>query len=154
MRLMKLIALGLVVSCSPGSAMALDPAAEPAAVLGQCMTAKSTGDDRINLARWFLTAIGSAPQLKSVVTVTPEAKETQDRAVAALFTRLLTVACLDEAKAVAASSGSAGFRVAGEALGRIAMRELLSNPEAEASMGRFADYVVQGDFDKLTPKKP
>ncbi|HEY6870071.1 MAG TPA: hypothetical protein VI199_09990, partial [Novosphingobium sp.] len=148
--------LGLFVLGGPAQAVepAAAPAARPEVALGQCMTLKSTGEDRIALARWFITALGSAPQVKEVVTIAPGAKDQQDRAVAAVFTRLLTVACLTEAQAVTRTSGQAGFRVAGEALGRIAMLELLSDPAANATMGGFGKYVNEADFAKLKPAAP
>jgi hypothetical protein len=63
----------------------------PMKALRECVVMKSTGADRLAAARWMVTALSSAPQMAGLVSVTPAAKPDQDRAVAALFTRLLTV---------------------------------------------------------------
>jgi len=124
-----------------------------AAALGQCLTDKSTGADRMVLVRWFISSLTLAPQLSGVAEVKAETRDAIDRAVAATFTRLLTVDCLDQARIVAKEPGRDGFKVAGQTFGRIAAREVMGDPKADAAMGNFAKYLNDEDFAKLRPGK-
>lgn len=128
-----------------------DQAAQ-ARALGQCMVLKSTGADRLTVARWFLSAIASAPQVAGVATLLPGRKVELDKGMAALFTRLMAVDCAREARPLfAAQNAGESFRVAGEALGRVAISELLSNPEANAALGAYAQYLKKEDFKNVLP---
>jgi hypothetical protein len=133
------------------SADSLPPEVRAAADrLGRCMVSKSSGEDRIAVAGWMLAAMGSAPQLKGVVTVEPGKKEQADRTMAAFFTRIMTVDCAAEAKVLFASGDRRAFELAGRPLGEIAMRELLGNPVAMDSMAAYTRYLKESDFAGVT----
>ena len=90
-----LIALAIAGS-SPSSQT---PAADAPRTLGQCMAMKTTGEDRILVARWMLVAMASAPQMADFLTVAPGKKDGLDRGMATLFTRLLVRDCPDASRA-------------------------------------------------------
>lgn len=122
--------------------------------LGACLIAKSTGADRIAVARWMVAALASAPQAQDVATPRAGAKAAADRAMAALFTRLMVTECAAESKALFASGGmQAGFRVAGGALGRVAMEELLRDPKAAQALADYAELLREQDFAPVLPRK-
>ena len=141
---------GTLLAAAPASATA-EPESAPGEVLGRCMVLKSTGADRLLVARWFVAATASAPQAADVATVRSGRKDELDRAMAALFTRLLATDCADEARPLfAAGAGSeAGFRVAGEALGRVAIGELLGNQAARTALSAYTKYLRPEDFRKF-----
>lgn len=126
-------------------------AQEEAKALGECMVLKSTGADRLVVARWLLTSIASTPQAAGVATLTPGKKDEFDKGMAVVFTRLLSVDCADQARPLFKARDDAGFRVAGEALGRVAMEELLNNPQATAAMTAYTKYLKQEDFRNVLP---
>lgn len=132
-----------------GTAMAQTDA--QAQALGECMVLKSTGADRLVVARWFLTALASAPQAAGVATLAPGKKEEFDKGMATIFTRLMAVDCANEARPLFKAKDEAGFRVAGEALGRVAMEELLNNPQASAALSAYAKYLKQEEFKNVLP---
>ena len=141
----------LALSCSPAAAApAQDPDQAQAQALGQCFVAKSTGQDRIVVMRWMVAALASAPQLAEVVKVDATRKTEADKGMAALFTRLITVDCAAEAKPLFKNQSGAAFETAGEALGRIAMKELITDPNASSAMGTFAGYRKDRDFAAVT----
>lgn len=117
--------------------------------LGQCMVLKSSGEDRIVIARWMVLALASAPQLNDVMVVDQTKKVAADRAMAGLFTRLITSDCKPEAKALFATKDANAFELAGGPLGRIAMRELLSNEKAMGALAAYADYLKDSDFAEV-----
>lgn len=146
-----LITAGL--SLSPAAVQAQTGAMPEAEALGNCFVLKSTGEDRVALVRWFASAMLASPKTADLAQLAPGKMEQAQRQVAAIFTRLMTKDCLTEAQAVAkTSNASAGFELAGSALGKIAVRELLSDPAAEAAISGFAKYVPKEDFKKLDGK--
>lgn len=107
---------------------------------------KTTGQDRILVARWMIAAIGSAPQLGDIVKVDTVKKDQTDQAMAQLFTRLIKEDCAEHSVPMLKSKDKDGFGTGGEALGKIAMQELLGNKTASASLMAFARYIDEADF--------
>lgn len=143
------IALGLAATAPVQAAAPAPAAASPAQALGQCMALKTTGEDRILVARWMLVAMASGPQMTGVVTVQPGQKEKYDRGMATLFTRLLVTDCPDLSREVFKLRDNAAFRVAGESLGQVAMQELLTNPQAAAALGAYVKYLDLDAFKAI-----
>ena len=147
----KILALGpslalLMIVSGPVAAQGNADTNQLAEKLGQCLVDNSTGADRIAVAGWMLAAIASAPQLKDVAVVTPAKKEQLDRGMAAVFTRLMTKDCPAQAQALIATQDQSGFEVAGGALGKIAMQELLGNPASQRAIGEYTRYLNRADF--------
>ena len=86
-----------------------------------------------------------------MVKVDAAQKDQLDRQIAVIWTRLITVDCLEEARALGSKNLGAGMRAAGEALGTTAVAELLGNKEAEGAMGTFGQYLHDEDFKALRP---
>ncbi|MDO7833985.1 hypothetical protein Q4610_02910 [Sphingobium sp. HBC34] len=149
-RVMGMMAAALLL-LGAGPAMAQADGQAQAQALGECMVLKSTGADRLVVARWFLTSLASAPQATGVATLTPGKKDEFDKGMAAIFTRLMAVDCADQARPLFRAKDEAGFRVAGEALGRVAMEELLNNPQARAALSAYTQYLRQEDFKAVLP---
>ncbi|MCT2400850.1 hypothetical protein [Novosphingobium mangrovi (ex Huang et al. 2023)] len=155
------VLLCAMLAWGSGSAHAVEPSAEVkaltpeaeqqlAAELGQCFALKSTGEDRLTLARWFVAALGSAPQTADVAKVDPAQKDKLDRQVAVIFTRLMTVDCAEQSRPLFQARSSAGFRAAGGTLGRLAMQELMGDPKtASAMLGGYTSYLREEDFADL-----
>jgi hypothetical protein len=124
----------------------------PAKALGDCMVLKTTGADRLLAARWILVVLASGPQAKDLVTVAPGKKEELDKGMAALFTRLMVNDCANQSRALFGTGDLSGFRIAGGALGRVAMQELLANPQAEAALSEYTKYLNRDDFKSVMAK--
>ena len=114
--------------------------------LGQCFVAKSTGADRLAVARWMLAGLASAPTMVDVAKVNPVRKVQADKDMAAIFTRLMTVDCATEARPLFLAKSKAAFETAGGALGGIAMKELLSDPRAAQGLADYVQYLDQSAF--------
>ncbi|URW75808.1 hypothetical protein M9980_00800 [Sphingomonas donggukensis] len=141
-------ALSMGAAPAPQAAPAGDAAA---AALGNCMVLKTTGEDRLVVARWMVTAMASGPQLADAVSVNAGKKPTYDKDMATLFTRLLVRDCADQSRPVFKTGGDRGFKIAGEALGKVAMEELLRDPKALGALTDYAKYLKQDDFKPVLP---
>ena len=96
----------------------------------------------------------ASDKVRSVAQIAPGAREQADRDMAAIFTRLTTKACLAESNAlIKADPSGSSFAVAGEAMGRIAMTELLSDPATNAAFGSYTKYLDEKAFAAFAPPK-
>ena len=87
--------------------------------------------------------------MQGVATVDPGVKDALDRQVAAIFTRVITKDCAAEARPLWKARSNAAFRVAGEALGRLAMQEVASDPEGANIFAGYASHIKPADFAEL-----
>lgn len=107
----------------------------------------TTGKDRKELARWVFVGMASHPDIRSLSNVTQADRDGLDRIVAATVTKLMTERCLSETRSALERDGNTSIQAAFSVMGRLAMQELMANPEVNASFSRFAKYV---DQTKLT----
>jgi len=122
--------------------------ADSAAALSTCVADNTSGKQRKDLARWVFFAMAAHPELAAYATSEVNtARESTDRIVADLVAQLITEQCASEANAAFREQGTAGIQVAFEALGRLAMMELMSNADTTAAMTSFQKYV---DNDKIS----
>ncbi len=117
--------------------------------LAQCLVLKTTGEDRLTLVRWIVGGVASAHAVGAIAKVDPNLKDTTDRDLAALFTRLLTVDCFDAAHALIKSHDSDGLRVAFSSLGEIAMKEVMNDADTNSSLMAFTHYIDNDKMKKL-----
>jgi hypothetical protein len=150
------IVVGALTLSSPS--IAAEPAmtfdvSKAAEALGACFVAKTTGHDRVAVARWMIGAMASAPQLADITKVDKTAQDEADKQMAQIFTRLLAKDCVEFAKPlIQAKSSSAAFETAGEALGKVAVQELISNKSAAAALEGFTKYLDEADFKEMRAK--
>ena len=142
---------GLILANIAAAQTTLSPEQEQAYTvkLRDCFTAQTTGADRTTFARWFVAILASAPKVQGVATVEPGVKDQLDRQVAGIFTRVISKDCAAEARPLWKARSNAAFRVAGEALGRLAMQEVTSDPEGAKIFAGYASYINPADFGVL-----
>lgn len=114
---------------------------EESRALANCIALSTNGRDRILTAQWFATSIGSGSSMAGIVTVDPEAKKSTDAAMGALFTRIFTVDCRDQASPLFAKGDTMGLQSAGGKLGQIAMTELMNDPLVREAMFGYMAHV-------------
>lgn len=117
--------------------------------LGQCFVLKTTGSDRLLIARWLAGAMGAGAATKDLLTVDQARKTATDREMAQLFTRLFTKDCAAQATPLMKARDSKGVEAAGGMLGEIAMRELMSDPAVSASIFGYMQFVDFAAFQAL-----
>ena len=108
---------------------------------GKCLADNTSGKDRKDLARWLFVAMGAHPDMKAISSINPSAPEDSSRVAGNLFNRLITEACPKEAKAAVGAVGPIAFQSAFSVLGQLAMQELMTDKNVNASMGLLQKYV-------------
>jgi len=110
-------------------------------VLMTCFSESTTGRDRTDLARWFFIAMGQHPAIKELSNFTPEAQDSTNRRVGALYTRLITESCPSQTSMAVQKEGSAALVAAYGALGKLAMQELMTNPQVSGVFAGAEKYI-------------
>jgi hypothetical protein len=145
------LATTLLVAACPWAAQANPNPSTDA--LAKCLSDNTTGKDRKDLARWIFVGMSTHPEIGSVARADAAAITAAQRTVADLVTRLLADACTRETKLVFESEGSRGMGLAFEHLGKVAMQELMSNREVNASIGGFERYLDKDRIDRAVKAK-
>ena len=109
--------------------------------LGACLADNTTGKDRKDLAKWIFIAMSAHPEIKGLATASTQDSEQINQAIGALLTRLLTQSCVDQARAAKQKEGGEAFKAAFTSLGQLAMQEIMSNQQVQASISGFQKYV-------------
>ena len=121
----------------------------PIEPLSRCLADNTTGKDRKDLARWVFFGMAAHPEIRQYATpdVTMSADKT-NKVVADIFTRLLTDVCATQTRAVMQQGGPVALQSAFQSLGQLAMQELVSNAEVNASMAAFQKHIDQNKFNR------
>lgn len=102
----------------------------------------------MDLARWIAYAIIAHPSVRDSVAIPRQALADGNRRIAQVFTQLVTQSCRNESRDAIVAGGD-GFGLAFEALGRVAMVELVNNPDVNTRIEAFIEYLNDNDFDFL-----
>ena len=122
--------------------------------LSRCLADNTSGKDRKDLARWVFLAMASHPEIRKYSSAQASADaEESDKATAALFTRLLAESCLKQTQAAVKDGGPAAVQTAFQALGQLAMQELMSEPDVKTRMGAFLKYLDEAKLNQAMTAK-
>jgi len=117
--------------------------------LANCLIAQTTGSDRVALARWIGFSIAAHSSIARSVAIPEDTLEQSDKQIANLMTDLLTQRCVDETRAVFAVGGDAAMESAFDALGRVAMSEVMLDENVNSSLTRFLNYLNESEFEGI-----
>jgi len=143
-KLLNFLAFCVVGSLIFSTSTAAGPAGD---ALSSCLADSTTGKDRKDLAQWMFVAVTAHPEIKPFSNVTEANREDSDKKMAAMATRLMTESCKVQFKNALETEGSAAVEAAFGLLGRLAMKELMSNPSVNESFARYAKYLDKSKFD-------
>lgn len=114
--------------------------------LAACLADSTTGKDRKDLARWIFAGMSAHPEMQDIANSTAATRERTSQAVGLLFTRLISESCSSQFRAARAES-SQSIVVAFDALGKLAMQELMSNTEVRKAISGFEQFVDRKKVD-------
>jgi hypothetical protein len=118
--------------------------------LSQCLAETTSGKDRKDLARWVFFAMASHPEIKQFTSPSAAGAEAEtNKTMADLFTRLLADSCMRQAQAAFKEGGAKAIEIAFQTLGQLAMQELMTIPDVNASMARFEKSLDQSKLSKV-----
>jgi hypothetical protein len=109
--------------------------------LSRCLVRSTTEADRTNLVRWFFIAASKHPAVAPISSVEPNQLDAGNRDVAALFMRLLTETCVEQARQALKFEGPTVFETSFQVLGEVAGQELFSHADVNAGIMGMASYL-------------
>ncbi len=147
MRVLTAVVLcGLVLPAA--QALAATPETE---AFGQCLIGKTTGEDRLLLARWMTFAFATHPVVQDAVTVDQSSLDEADRKMGDLVMALLAERCSAEVRAAVIAEGNAGVAMekAFEMLGMVASQEVMMNPDVQNRINAFGSHLDEARLGTL-----
>ena len=109
--------------------------------LSNCITVSTTPEDRITFVKWMFSAMSRHPAVKNLANVSDAQLIDASRQVAAMYMRLMTVACKDKAQEAVKHEGKNAVSTGFQVLGQIAAQELFANPEVAKIMSSLDTYI-------------
>jgi len=107
--------------------------------------------DKHALVKWMFATAALHPDVRSIASVSTEQREEINRNLAALFERLLTVACRKEAKEALQFEGPSTMESSFQVLGQVAGRELFTDPEVASGLTNTLKYIDKKKLQELAP---
>ena len=144
---MKKLLASLLISVSFIAALS-SPAGASAETLGTCLVDSLTGKERKQLAKWIYFAIAAHPEIRPYSNIDSGNRESTDKYIGGLMTRLLAENCASELKAAQKADPLAVER-AFELVGKVAMQELMNDQSVMAAITNYAKYVDESKIKSL-----
>jgi hypothetical protein len=124
----------------------------PASELGGCLVESLNGKERKELAKWIFFAMAAHPEMKSYSSASDKDIQQTDEFVGKLITRLLTENCpRDLQKAYKADPST--IQKAFELVGKVAMRELMTDQNVTKSISNYVRYIDEEKINKVLLEK-
>ncbi len=99
------------------------------------------------MAKWVFMGIAVHPDMQGLSTITPENRDSMDRLMGNLVTRLMTENCKSQVKWALSSEGNPSLKAAFESIGKLAMQELMTNPKVYDSFNSYSKYLDNNKFN-------
>jgi len=109
--------------------------------LSKCLVGSSSAEEKQNLVQWMFFAIALNPNAAPFANITAEQREGSDKNMARLFERMLTDACLTEAKKAMKYEGEGALGQSFKLLGEVAAGEIFANPAVSAGVETFTKHL-------------
>ncbi|MGI8841512.1 MAG: hypothetical protein ACR2F8_12135 [Caulobacteraceae bacterium] len=117
--------------------------------LSRCLVSSTSDADSAMLVRWMFSSLSANPVLKAMTTVTEGQREAYNKAVAALFERLLTVDCRKPYVEALKYEGGTVTETSFGVLGGAAVRGLMNQKDVAAQLQKLSTYLDKNKFAAL-----
>jgi hypothetical protein len=109
--------------------------------LAKCLVRSTGAADKTALVQWMFAMASLHPQVKSMAAISPERRSEATMKAAQMAQRLLTQACVNEARAALKSEGQSALEQSFNVLGQVAARELFADPNVAGGIAEFEKYI-------------
>lgn len=138
-----IVVLASIFTISP-----VTEASSASQALGTCMIDSLTGKERKKLAQWIFFAMSAHPEITQYANVTTATRSETDKFIGTLVTRLMTSDCPEQARQ-AIKESSLAVQKSFELVGRVAMQELMTNPQVTMAISGFEQHMDREKFIEL-----
>ena len=118
--------------------------------MARCLVTSTNNRDRTKLVKWMFRVYGDHPDVSYMVDLSDREKKVIDKDVADIFTRLLSLDCIDETKKALDYEGDNVMFTAFEILGSVAAKGFIENQYVERAINKFVEQVDTEKLDYLS----
>ncbi len=118
--------------------------------LSRCLVDNASPKDQAALVRWMFMAMSANPSLQGMANIKPAERDEQNKAMAAVFERLVLTDCRREYVATAKADGPAAIREAFRVMGERAAAQLMSDPASTKELEGFAAHLDEEKWQALS----
>ena len=130
---------------APAPAVAAGPYTDE---LSKCLVRSTTDADKTLLVQWMFSTAALHPDVRWMANVDDGKRAEVNKKTAAMFQRLLTQACVAEAREAVKYEGASTLETGFNVLGQVAGRELFANPSVANGLAELDKYVDQPAIQK------
>lgn len=117
--------------------------------LALCLLQSTAPGDQTVIVRWLFAAMASHPDIRDLASIPPAQIETGNRAMGALFERLMTEDCPNELRSSFRAEGERSIEHAFTILGEKAGTDLMGNPDTAAATLKLMQHVDIAKIGKV-----
>ena len=114
--------------------------------LSRCLVESSSPSDKTTLVKWMFTAMALHPDVAAMASVTPQQRDSANKAAADMFVKLVTETRLTQAKNAIKYEGPGAIQQGFNVFGQVAGKELFANPNVAQSLAGLQKHI---DGEKL-----
>ncbi|MEQ1600867.1 MAG: hypothetical protein HOP04_11870 [Methylophilaceae bacterium] len=107
----------------------------------RCLANSTTGKDRIDLARMMFSVMALHPDLTDIASILPDKRDAIYKSSGLIYNKLMGDVCSKELKVAIQFEGETAAKAGFEFLGKLAMQELMSNPNVTAGFSDAGKYI-------------
>lgn len=122
--------------------------------LSKCLVRSTTEQQKELLIQWIFAISALHPAVQPLSTVTDGKRKELDKAVADLFTTLLTDSCRQETHDAIKYDGPAALQASFSLLGQVAMSNLFSDQNVLKGLSGFTQYLDKSKFEGIVQGTP
>jgi hypothetical protein len=127
-----------LLGCALNTSAIAGPAGDE---LAKCLVRSTAAADKTALVQWMFAMASLHPQVKTMAAISPERRTEATVRAAQMFQRLLTQACVNEARAALKAEGQGALEQSFNALGQVAARELFADPNVAGGIADFEKHI-------------
>ena len=110
--------------------------------LGRCLVKSTSSADRREMVKWMLATAALHPDVQPIAAVSPQQRDTLNKAMGMLFERLQTQTCSQQAVQAFKFEGVSAIEYSFQLLGHVAVRELFADSSVVAGMAEVTKQEV------------
>ena len=117
--------------------------------MAKCLVNSTSEDDKYKLIQWIFAAFSHHPDVKKLSNITDKQATDLNKAIAELFTTLMTDRCKNETKDAIKYEGKTTIEKSFTVLGSVAARGLMSHPNVTKFTADIEKYLDAKKFEEI-----
>lgn len=122
--------------------------------MAKCLVNSTTAADRTTFIKWMFAAMALHPDVRAMALVSDQQRDEANKTTAALFVKMVTETCRDQAQKAIRYEGAETLSTAFQVFGQVAGRELFTNPNVADGLKGLVKYLDEAKLKELAAPPP